>query len=71
MSELWNLWHGCHKKSEGCQHCYVFHGGSAAEVSDDVFPGRNIPAEGFGGDVSIEEGITAPPNPSPTGAGWP
>ncbi len=24
MSEMWNLWHGCHKKSEGCQHCYVF-----------------------------------------------
>ena len=23
-SMLWNLWHGCHKKSEGCQHCYVF-----------------------------------------------
>ena len=21
---LWNLWHGCHKKSEGCLHCYVF-----------------------------------------------
>ena len=20
MSEMWNLWHGCHKKSEGCQH---------------------------------------------------
>ena len=24
MSEMWNLWHGCHKKSEGCRHCYVF-----------------------------------------------
>ena len=24
MGELWNLWHGCHKKSEGCQHCYVY-----------------------------------------------
>lgn len=21
---VWNLWHGCHKKSEGCQHCYVY-----------------------------------------------
>lgn len=20
----WNLWHGCHKISEGCQHCYVY-----------------------------------------------
>ncbi|MBP5612368.1 MAG: DUF5131 family protein [Bacteroidales bacterium] len=26
MSDLnsWNLWHGCHKKSEGCRHCYVY-----------------------------------------------
>ncbi|MBQ9407514.1 MAG: DUF5131 family protein [Desulfovibrio sp.] len=23
-SEMWNLWHGCHRKSEGCQRCYVF-----------------------------------------------
>lgn len=21
---MWNLWHGCHKVSEGCLHCYVF-----------------------------------------------
>lgn len=21
---LWNLVHGCHQKSEGCKHCYVF-----------------------------------------------
>ena len=21
---LWNLVHGCHRKSEGCEHCYVF-----------------------------------------------
>lgn len=21
---LWNLVHGCHRKSEGCKHCYVF-----------------------------------------------
>ena len=21
---LWNLIHGCHRKSEGCRHCYVF-----------------------------------------------
>lgn len=20
----WNLWHGCHKVSPGCQHCYVY-----------------------------------------------
>ena len=20
----WNPWHGCHKKSPGCLHCFVF-----------------------------------------------
>ena len=20
----WNPWHGCHKISEGCRHCYVY-----------------------------------------------
>jgi len=20
MGKMWNLWHGCHKKSEGCLH---------------------------------------------------
>ena len=24
MDVSWNLWHGCHKKSEGCKNCYVF-----------------------------------------------
>lgn len=24
MFKLWNLWHGCHKISEGCLHCYVY-----------------------------------------------
>ena len=25
MSEIiWNPWHGCHKLSEGCRHCYVY-----------------------------------------------
>lgn len=23
---MWNLWHGCHKVSEGCAHCYVYRG---------------------------------------------
>ena len=22
--QLWNPWHGCHKISEGCRHCYVY-----------------------------------------------
>ena len=21
---MWNPWHGCHKISEGCKHCYVY-----------------------------------------------
>lgn len=21
---MWNPWHGCHKLSDGCQHCYVY-----------------------------------------------
>jgi len=33
----WNLWHGCHKISEGCQHCYVYrsdarHGVDSSQV---------------------------------------
>ena len=23
-SSIWNPWHGCHKLSAGCQHCYVY-----------------------------------------------
>lgn len=25
-SVMWNLWHGCHKISPGCMHCYVYRG---------------------------------------------
>ncbi len=24
MHDIWNPWHGCRKKSEGCDHCYMF-----------------------------------------------
>ena len=24
MPVTWNPWHGCHKISPGCQHCYVY-----------------------------------------------
>ena len=24
MEISWNLWHGCHKKTEGCKNCYVY-----------------------------------------------
>lgn len=25
-SKMWNPWHGCHKLSAGCMHCYVYRG---------------------------------------------
>ena len=24
MHDIWNPWHGCLKKSEGCQNCYMY-----------------------------------------------
>ena len=33
---MWNLWHGCHKKSEGCQHCYVFRRDAEFEKDSNV-----------------------------------
>jgi len=36
MDEMWNLWHGCHKKSEGCQHCYVFRRDAEFEKNSNV-----------------------------------
>lgn len=24
MHDIWNPWHGCRKKSEGCEHCYMY-----------------------------------------------
>ena len=37
MAVTWNLWHGCHKLSEGCRNCYVYrtdqkHGRDSAQV---------------------------------------
>ncbi len=25
LDRIWNPWHGCHKYSEGCEHCYMFY----------------------------------------------
>jgi protein gp37 len=36
MSKMWNLWHGCHKKSEGCQHCYVYRRDAEFEKDSNV-----------------------------------
>lgn len=35
-NRLWNLWHGCHRKSEGCQHCYVFRRDAEFEKNTNV-----------------------------------
>ena len=35
---VWNPWHGCHKISQGCRHCYVFREDAAfgTEISTNV-----------------------------------
>ena len=35
-SMTWNLWHGCHKLSAGCKHCYVYRGDARREVDSSV-----------------------------------
>ena len=34
--QMWNLWHGCHKKSEGCQHCYVYRRDAELEKDSNI-----------------------------------
>lgn len=41
MDHIWNPWHGCHKLSEGCRHCYVYridekHGREASAVKKNA-----------------------------------
>lgn len=55
MSVVWNPWHGCHKLSAGCAHCYVYrmderHGKDASAVAktgDFNLPVRNNRAGGY------------------------
>lgn len=35
-SMMWNLWHGCHKLSAGCRHCYVYRGDAKRDVDSSV-----------------------------------
>jgi protein gp37 len=35
-SKMWNLWHGCHKLSAGCQHCYVYRGDSKRGIDSSI-----------------------------------
>lgn len=32
--QIWNPWHGCHKISEGCRHCYVYREDAAFGIPD-------------------------------------
>lgn len=33
---LWNPWHGCHKLSEGCRHCYVYRGDQKRGIDSSI-----------------------------------
>lgn len=35
-SKMWNPWHGCHKISAGCQHCYVYRGDSKRGIDSSI-----------------------------------
>lgn len=35
-SKMWNPWHGCHKLSEGCRHCYVYRDDSRRGIDSSV-----------------------------------
>ncbi len=35
-SIVWNPWHGCHKYSDGCKHCYVYRGDAKRNIDSTV-----------------------------------
>ncbi|MFV0536222.1 MAG: DUF5131 family protein [Dysgonomonas sp.] len=35
-SKMWNPWHGCHKLSAGCKHCYVYRGDSRRGIDSSI-----------------------------------
>lgn len=35
-SMMWNLWHGCHKLSAGCRHCYVYRGDAKRDIDSSI-----------------------------------
>lgn len=42
-SKTWNPWHGCHKLSAGCQHCYVYRGDARRDIdSSSVAKTKNF-----------------------------
>ena len=36
QSKMWNPWHGCHKLSEGCKHCYVYRGDARRGIDSSI-----------------------------------
>lgn len=43
MIKMWNLWHGCHKTSEGCINCYVYRGDAKRGLdASNVYKTRNF-----------------------------
>ena len=42
MSTVWNLWHGCHKKSEGCKHCYVYRHDAKYEIDSNIIKKNKV-----------------------------
>lgn len=48
MHDIWNPWHGCIKKNEGCENCYMYfldrmRDKDGSQIADDVR--RNISHE--------------------------
>jgi protein gp37 len=33
---VWNPWRGCHKKSEGCENCYIHRANGKKDINTDV-----------------------------------
>ena len=36
MASIWNPWHGCHKLSAGCKHCYVYRGDARRGIDSTI-----------------------------------
>ncbi len=36
MASVWNPWHGCHKLSAGCKHCYVYRGDAKRGIDSSI-----------------------------------
>lgn len=41
MNDIWNPWHGCHKKSEACLHCYMFYFDSKRKIDSNLIRKNN------------------------------